>query len=230
LLIFWYGVIFGILDCTTNIVYFHSTQFANPTLENACLGFIVLQPLFYAFVFAISMASSPLVESTLERFRMVLVAPVYALLQYLKLLGAFEGVHGFFLERFRVRENVKLVSLENCFKVQVFVEFGLENLPQLIVQGTNNNLTQWTVIARLSFASIVLLFVKDATLVTLYAIRKFIDHASNPELRPKVVGQIFTKAKREASLNLRNYLVDPMDGMDEDGNTTMHQLTKFEDI
>jgi hypothetical protein len=77
----------------------------------------------------------------------------------------------------------------------------------------------------------IMLFMKDVTLLTLYAIKKFIDHASNPELRPKTKGRMFSKIQRETSLNIRNYLMDPNDNIiDEEGNTTMHQLTKFEGI
>lgn len=72
---------------------------------------------------------------------------------------------------------------------------------------------------------------KDVTLLTLFIVRKFIDNSSNPELRPKFIGQIFSKISRETSLNIRNYLMDPaIDGVDDEGNTTMHQLTKFEHL
>ncbi len=101
----------------------------------------------------------------------------------------------------------------------------------MIIQSSNNNLTEWSSVANFSFAMTILLFIKDATLLTLYMIRRFIDGASAPELRPKATGQIFRKVSRENALNIRNYLMDPNDGaVDEEGNTTMHQLTKFEDV
>jgi hypothetical protein len=75
------------------------------------------------------MSSNTLIENNRDRFKMVVISPVYAVLQYLKLLGTFERVHEWFILKFKVKENIKLVSLENCFKIQIFVEFFLENLP-----------------------------------------------------------------------------------------------------
>ena len=73
---------------------------------------------------------------------------------------------------------------------------------------------------------------KDVTLLTLFSVRKFIDNTTNPDLRPKFIGKgIFSRIQRETSVNIRNYLMDPNnDGIDEEGNTTMHQLTKFEHL
>ena len=119
---------------------------------------------------------------------MILLSPVYALLQYTKLLASFERVHDFFISKFKIADNIKFITLENCFKVQVFVEFFFETLPQLIIQSTNNNMTEWSSVANFSFAMTILLFMKDATILTLYLIRRFIDGASNPELRPKATG------------------------------------------
>ena len=48
-------------------------------------------------------------------------------------------------------------------------------------------------------------------------------------MRPKLQGKIFSKIARETSINIKNYLMDPIDDkVDDYGNTTMHQLTKFE--
>lgn len=50
-------------------------------------------------------------------------------------------------------------------------------------------------------------------------------------MRPKFKGKIFSKIARETSVNIKNYLMDPNDDkVDDDGNTTMHQLTKFEKL
>ena len=66
-------------------------------------------------------------------------------------------------------------------------------------------------------------------MITLFIIRRFIDQSSNPEMRPKLQGKIFSKIARETSINIKNYLMDPIDDkVDDYGNTTMHQLTKFE--
>lgn len=133
LIIIWYGVIFGILDWISDIAYYNNTVFYNQSLGNACLGFIVIQPIFYIFLFIIYMASSPQIDNNKERFRMILISPLYALLQYTKVLAAHERVHDYFLKKFNIKENMKLITLENCFRVQIVAEFALENLPQMII-------------------------------------------------------------------------------------------------
>lgn len=63
------------------------------------------------------MASNSLIDNNKERFRMIALSPLYAVLQYLKLLGTFEKVHNYFVVKFKVQENIKLMTIENCFKV-----------------------------------------------------------------------------------------------------------------
>ncbi len=50
-------------------------------------------------------------------------------------------------------------------------------------------------------------------------------------MRPTGVGMKQRKVGKDQSLNISNYLMDPNDeGIDEDGNTSVHQLTKNEDF
>lgn len=77
-----------------------------------------------------------------------------------------------------------MITLENCFKVQIFVEFFLETVPQMIVQVTINNSTIWDGPAKFSFAMSVLIFIRDATLITLFIVKKFIDQTAEPLIRP----------------------------------------------
>jgi hypothetical protein len=57
---------------------------------------------------------------------------VYAVLQYTKLLAAFPSIHQWYIAK--AGDNyLQLLTLENTFKVQVFLEFFLETLPQMIV-------------------------------------------------------------------------------------------------
>ena len=89
----------------------------------------------------------------------------------------------------------------------------------------------WTGAARFSFAISILLFIKDITLITMYVIRRFIDHSHDPKLRPSTEGKMISRIQREASMNIKSYLMDPNDeGIDEEGNTSIHQLTRNEDI
>ena len=109
----------------------------------------------------------------------------------------------------KVGDNyLQLLTLENCFKVQVFVEFLLETVPQMIVQVTINNSTMWDGAAKFSFAMSVLIFVRDATLITLFIARKFIDQSSDPLIRPQAEGKNMSRVELEASTNISNYLLD----------------------
>lgn len=61
----WYGVLFGILDWVSDIIYVITKTASNnedppainPALLNACTAFIVLQPLFFFFIHTVYMAS-----------------------------------------------------------------------------------------------------------------------------------------------------------------------------
>lgn len=126
---------------------------------------------------------------------------------------------------------MKLITLENSFRVQIITEFLFENLPQLIIQSSNNNITKWSSISNFSFAMIIFVFIKDVALLTLFSIRKFIDNSSNPELRPKSISLVFSRINRETAMNIKSYLMDPViNGIDKEGNCSMHQLTKFEQL
>jgi len=76
----------------------------------------------------------------------------------------------------------------------------------------------------------LLIFVKDVTLITVFTIRKYLEGKENPKMRPNPgSGQIL--ADKDAFFNIRPYLLDPNDeGIDEEGNTSIHHLTKFNDI
>ena len=92
----------------------------------------MLQPFFYFFIHVIYMASHTQIKTVKERTILILLSPVYAFLQYTKLLGAFPSVHHWYVAK--AGDNyLQLLTLENTFKVQVFIEFFLETLPQMIV-------------------------------------------------------------------------------------------------
>lgn len=176
----YYGVVFGILDWISDIVYLNGIEFHNDSLKMACITFIIIQPIWYLFIYLIYVASHTKIETTKERLKYAAWGPFYALLQYLKLLSLNSRMHDIFIKRLNVVEGYKLLTLENCYKVMIFTEFFLETLPQIILQVTNNNIVGWNGAARFSFAISIILFVKDVTLLTMYIIRRFIDQTSNP--------------------------------------------------
>ena len=73
--------------------------------------------------------------------------------------------------------------------------------------------------------ALIIMLIKNLSLVTVYVIRRFIDNANDPEMRPKTNNTQLTKVEKEAFNHIRSYLIDPHDdGVDANGNTTVHQL------
>ena len=81
----------------------------------------------------------------------------------------------------------------------------------------------WSGIATWSFIMSIFLLVKNAIVITVFIIKRFIDNFDKPTMRPATDGRGISKIERETSVNIKNYLMDPNDeGIDEDGNTSIH--------
>lgn len=64
--------------------------------------------------------------------------------------------------------------------------------------------------------------------MTIYAVRRFVDNAADPPMRPRT-GPSLSKIEMEAFVHIQSYLIDPHDdGVDADGNTTIHQLMRHD--
>ena len=150
------------------------------------------------------------------------------LLQQTKTLGGIQRVHKKFETMFNYREPFHLVTLENCFKTQTVIELLFETVPQLAIVGTNSNKIGWTPLATLTLIVLIIMFVKDLGLVTIYTIRRYVDNREDPPMRPPT-GASLSKVEMEAFAHIQSYLIDPHDdGVDNEGNTTIHQLMRFE--
>jgi hypothetical protein len=162
----------------------------------------------------------------------VSLSPLYAILQYVKLLPATPRFHAWYTSKCQLlqKSKLKLATLENSFKVQVFTQFFLETLPQLILQVTINNSQVWDGPAKFSFAMSIMLFLRDITLITMYVIKRFIDNGGSqdePLIRPLAEGKYVTRVEMDADANISGYLQDQRDeNIDEIGNTSLHALTK----
>lgn len=85
----------------------------------------------------------------------------------------------------------------------------------------------WDSPAQFSFAMSVLLFIRDASLITLFIAKKFIDDNADPLIRPQADGKYMNKIEMEASINISAYLLNQKDeGVDEEGNNPLHQQAK----
>ncbi len=69
----------------------------------------------------------------------------------------------------------------------------------------------------------ILLFLRDATLITLYMVKKFIDNAAEPAIRPQGEGKYMSRVEMDASVNITSFLADQRDeAIDIQGNTALH--------
>jgi len=131
---------------------------------------------------------------------------------------------------FDYREPFRMMTIENCFKVQTLIELMFSSIPLLVIESMNSNNPEvgWTSLAKASVAFIVANLVKGVALVTVYAIRRFVDNSSDPPMRPRT-GANLSKIEMEAFAHIQSYLIDPHDdGVDADGNTTIHQLLRYD--
>ena len=106
----------------------------------------------------------------------------------------------------------------------------------MIIQSSNNNelLTidgtpqDWSGLANFAMFLHVVMLLKNLAILVIFVIRKFVDNREEPQMRPRTSGINFSRVEKEAFSSIQSYLIDPHDdGMDNDGNTTIHQLTRF---
>jgi hypothetical protein len=72
---------------------------------------------------------------------------------------------------------------------------------------TINNQTEWDAPAKFAFAMNILLFLRDVTLITVFFIKKFIDHSEDPSIRPLAEGRYTTaRVDMDQLTNITKYL------------------------
>lgn len=76
---------------------------------------------------------------------------------------------------------------------------------------------------------LALMLIKNLSLITIFVIRKSIDGLIDPDMRPNTNYKKISRIEMEAFNHIQSYLIDPHDdGCDELGNTTVHQLMRYE--
>ena len=123
------GFLLGNLEWLLCANYYLTNEFRNQSFRTACLIFVLAQPAFYWFMYTLYCVNHPDCRDNKERFKKLALGPVYAALQQTKILATFDGVYRWFEELFEMREPFHLLTIENCFKVQVFLELTLSTLP-----------------------------------------------------------------------------------------------------
>ena len=113
----------------------------------AAVAFIILQPLFLGFIFATYGWNHPNSDPDLKvRMKYLYLSPLFSLLMYLKLLPGYKKIFDWFSRRFRINvedNNMAMFTIENFYRIQIFTELFLQNIPMIVVQAANNNAGSW---------------------------------------------------------------------------------------
>jgi len=160
------------------------------------------------------------------------ISPLFALLMYFKLLPGYLKVYNWFSNKFKIQtedHSLAMFSIENYYRIQIFCELFLEAIPMMIIQVTQNNDDTWTAISVISFISSLIILIKNGTQAISFLSHRVFDNVES-NLRPSLDEQRVMRDKN-SYFNLRSYLQEPDDHMmDDEGNTTLHQATKFEEL
>ena len=182
----WIGIVLGNFEYLFYLIWAATTEFTSEAAQKACMVFIVTQPLWNVFIFMLYMGQHQDIQQTGERCKNIAISPVFALLMQAKVLSGIDFVHGWFCNRFNLSEvRFNIMSLETLYRIQTGLEFFLNTLPMMIVISSVSNELEWSGVGRLAIAVSALMFIKNLSIVTVFAIRKFIDDQEDPPLRPR---------------------------------------------
>ena len=222
----WVGIILGILEYLFYIIWAASTDFAGSGSATTSAVFLITQPLWSFFIWLLYMGQHQHndIREGGERCKKLLYAPLFTLAMQSKLLASHDGFHEVFCNRFDVSEiKFNLMTVENLYRVQTVLEFILLTLPMMIIVSSYSNSNEWTAMGQLAIFFASLMFAKNLTIFTIFIIRKFVDGTDDPPMRPRTAKQKFSRVEMEAFNHIQSYLIEPHDdGVDPDGNTTVH--------
>ena len=226
----YFGVALGNLEYLAYIVWALTADFTSATAEKACWIFIVTQPLWTMFIYILYMGQHSDIRTGGERCRKLAVSPLFMLAMQSKLLSGIDAVHHRFCLKFGLPDvKFNLMTVENLFRIQTFLELLLLTVPMMVVVSSVSNAIEWSGAARLAIVLAALSFAKNLSVMTIFIIRKFIDGAEDPPMRPRTSAQKMSRVEMEAFSHIQSYLIEPHDdGIDNDGNTTVHQLMRYE--
>jgi len=151
----------------------------------------------------------------------------------LKLFATIERFHRWFTSKFAMDDTVfQLLTLEKSFRVQVIVETFFHTLPMIFVISHYSNATEWSGLGKFTVFIMALMLIKNLGILTIFVTQKCIDGHDDPDMRPFTGGAAkMSKIEMEAVNHIKSYLIDPHDdGLDNEGNTTVHQLMRYESV
>ena len=116
-IILYAGVVLGNAEWVLTLIYLASNKWESDVTRTACVIFLLAQPIFYWFMYTLYILNHPDIKDNSERFKKLALGPLYAFLQQVKCLSAFDTIYHRFEDLFSMREPFHLLTVENCFKV-----------------------------------------------------------------------------------------------------------------
>ena len=138
-------------------------------------------------------------------------------------MGSFESCSNLIYDKFVRRDQFLLFNIENSYRVQITVELVMESIPQIIIQATNNNTNKsWGGLETFSFTLSAIILLKNLSILTVFFIRKFIEHRDSVSFRPQTYSSIQNAPKLDkfSMISMKAYLLDSRgENIDMEGNT-----------
>ena len=91
------GIVVGFLDWLLDMIYAMTASFSNTAIQSGIVAFVLIQPLWYLFLFIVYMMSHPNTDGVKQRVRFILLAPLYALLMQMKLVSGTRWFYSKFI-------------------------------------------------------------------------------------------------------------------------------------
>ena len=222
------GVLAGNAGWILDIAYSSNVYWGSSVLRALSIIFQVVHPLFYLVVMYIKVWLYPINDKYTSRGELLQLSLPYVLLQQFKVLGAARVFNEVVAEKFASEEHdFDFVSLENCFEVQTYAEFGLQAFPQLIFQATNNETAGWNFFNTICVLVNLLIATKSLALILVYQMNKNMEGST---FRPKSYTELHGHRLEMKSVGaMTKMLSGPASkALERDGagNTALHNLVK----
>ena len=136
------GVVLGNLEYLAYIVWALTAKFPSDNASKIAWIFIITQPLWSMFIYILYIGQHSDIRHGSERCKKIIFSPIFMLSMQTKVLSGFDSLHHRFCVRFGLPDvKFNLMTLENLYRVQTFLEFLFLTIPMLIVISSvsNNN-------------------------------------------------------------------------------------------
>eukprot|EP00357_Protocruzia_adherens_P030569 CAMPEP_0115019876 /NCGR_PEP_ID=MMETSP0216-20121206/29740_1 /TAXON_ID=223996 /ORGANISM="Protocruzia adherens, Strain Boccale" /LENGTH=1212 /DNA_ID=CAMNT_0002391501 /DNA_START=210 /DNA_END=3848 /DNA_ORIENTATION=+ len=181
------GIFVGLADEASDVVYVVYEDFDIPVMRYLCGLFVIIQPLWYYFIFLMYYTSNVKIRinPVMKIVRGFLLALVYALLMELRLLSGVRVINRAF-SRFAglPLEDFRLLNMENCWRLNIIFEIFLESFPQFILQTANNFMNGWSIIGIVSAIITFISIFRDLMVLSNFLVFSLIENEKGLTMRP----------------------------------------------